>query len=213
MKTDYYPEDFRLTKRMAFVFFMVVVSTIGITALPLYTIRYISIESSLALMVGLEFLISLIVYFSYLRHLQNFKNKPSIKTTTLALVTLSLMQILSFFVTAYGKGVQPTQPQLLEIFLLLLVVPFYEEVIYRGCLFGLVNCITKNILVSSLVTSLVFSLMHTQYNSIAVHVMLFFMSIILVNVRVKTNGLYSPMLVHSGMNALVIMINAQSILR
>lgn len=130
-----------------------------------------------------------------------------------ALVILSLMQIFSFFVTAYGKGVQPTQPQPFEIFLISFIIPFYEEVIYRGCLFGLINYLTKNAITSSLATSLVFSLMHAQYNSIAAHVILFFVSMILINVRIKTNGLYSPILLHSGMNMLAIIINAQNVFR
>jgi len=71
-------------RNVALLFLIVVACSIMITALPLYTIQYISLDRSLMLMFGLELLVSIITYVFLLRNRQDFKNKSSVKVTIFA---------------------------------------------------------------------------------------------------------------------------------
>lgn len=197
------------SKTMAQIFFFAVLFSIAITVLPLYTIQYISIDNSLTLMIGLEFIASLILYIFYLRHLDDFKSKPSRRVTILSGLSLAAIQFTCFLIFVHENNVSPVHTNFLTVLSLVFLIPFYEEIIYRGCLFGLIRYFSKSILISSLVTSLVFSLMHTQYTSISAHFIMFMISTILVNVRVRTNGMLYPILLHSCMNAIIIILNTQ----
>lgn len=93
----------------------------------------------------------------------------------------------------------------LNLFLLVFIVPVYEEVIFRGCLFrGGVITFKGNIYLSSLITSLLFAALHTQYNDIRTFVILFFVSMILIGAHVTSKGMAMPILLHMAMNATVL---------
>lgn len=213
MNNNISPDGIFINKKTPWIFIFAVVLSISMTALPLYTIKYINLDDSLKLMFILEFVFALLIYGLYFRGGGDIKNKKSMKISLMVLFVLSLVQIFSYYKTVYTQDITPTRLDFWPIFLLVVVIPFYEEVIYRGCLFFGLNYFINNVLVSSLITSLVFSLMHTQYNSIDGYAIIFLMSMLLVYVRVKTHGLHYPMLIHSCMNAIVIILNTQVLYR
>ncbi|KKY80310.1 hypothetical protein OA46_20340 [Enterobacter cloacae] len=96
---------------------------------------------------------------------------------------------------------------------MVLVVPCYEEIIYRGCAFGFVCSIyKKNLIIPCVITSLFFCLMHGQYYNFLDQAILFIVSMLLLRIRIKSRSLFYPMLVHSSMNAFVILLNIQNLL-
>ncbi|EQC4551306.1 CPBP family intramembrane glutamic endopeptidase, partial [Cronobacter malonaticus] len=97
------------------------------------------------------------------------------------------------------------------IITLTIIVPIYEEVYYRGCALGLMQIIyKKGNVIPIIISSLFFCAMHTQYRDIYSYIVLFFSSLFIGYVRVKSNGLLLPVLLHSLMNitALLMMINS-----
>ncbi|MBL0876438.1 CPBP family intramembrane metalloprotease [Serratia nevei] len=93
----------------------------------------------------------------------------------------------------------------LNLFLLVFIVPVYEEFIFRGCLFrGGIITFKGNIYLSSLITSLLFAALHTQYNDIRTFVILFLVSMILIGAHVTSKGMVMPILLHMAMNATVL---------
>ncbi|WP_337194169.1 CPBP family intramembrane glutamic endopeptidase [Citrobacter werkmanii] len=70
----------------------------------------------------------------------------------------------------------------------------------------------ENIIIPCVITSLFFSLMHFQYYNVLDQSVLFVVSMLLLGVRIKSRSLFYPMLIHSGMNTFVILLNIQNIL-
>ncbi|WP_265012014.1 CPBP family glutamic-type intramembrane protease, partial [Klebsiella variicola] len=56
-------------------------------------------------------------------------------------------------------------------------------------------------------TSLFFCFMHFQYYNVLDQIVLFVVSVLLLMVRIKSQTPLYPMLMHSGMNAFVILLN------
>ena len=85
------------------------------------------------------------------------------------------------------------------------IVPIYEEIVFRGCLFNSFKFwFNGNVYGSAVVTSFLFSAMHLQYSDIRTFVMLFLVSLTLIVARVKTNGMLMSILLHMLMNVMVI---------
>ncbi|WP_370605507.1 type II CAAX prenyl endopeptidase Rce1 family protein [Citrobacter braakii] len=63
-----------------------------------------------------------------------------------------------------------------------------------------------------MITSLFFSLMHFQYYNILDQSVLFVVSMLLLVVRIQSKSLFYSMLIHSGMNAFVILLNTQKMI-
>lgn len=83
---------------------------------------------------------------------------------------------------------------------LVFMVPFYEEISFRGGLFSALQIWMKNSYVAACVTSLTFALLHTQYSDFTSICVLFLISLALVSARVKSNGLLLPIILHMLMN-------------
>lgn len=95
-------------------------------------------------------------------------------------------------------------PYLFAIF----VMPFSEEYIYRGCLVDFFRYIFKhNIIWPVVLSSIVFCAMHTQYTRVLDFTVLFLVSVILSFSRIKSGSLLPPVLLHSSMNAFVILLS------
>ncbi|HBX2588670.1 TPA: CPBP family intramembrane metalloprotease, partial [Klebsiella pneumoniae] len=85
------------------------------------------------------------------------------------------------------------------------IVPIYEEIVFRGCLFNSFKFwFNGNVYGSAVVTSFLFAVMHLQYSDIRTFVMLFLVSLTLIVARVKSNGILMPILLHMLMNVVVI---------
>lgn len=87
--------------------------------------------------------------------------------------------------------------------------PFYEEVFFRGCLFGslctLTNKVGGGLIIPTLVGALIFSIFHSQYTSISAYGIEFIFAIILTIIRIRTRGLNGPIFAHSALNLFAVL--------
>lgn len=89
--------------------------------------------------------------------------------------------------------------------MMILIVPVYEEMIFRGCLLSVFRYwFGNNIYAAGIVVSLIFSACHLQYLDWQSFVMLFLVSGVFVVGRVKSGGILMPVFLHMLMNMTVI---------
>ena len=86
--------------------------------------------------------------------------------------------------------------------LLVIIAPFFEELLFRGYLFGAIRH-RSGFVVSTLLTSLTFAIMHGQFN---VGVDVFILSLFLCYLREKFDSIWPGMLVHAFKNGLAYVI-------
>lgn len=141
-------------------------------------------------------------------------NKSHWRIGSLTMLLTCLILILFIQLVIYAKREPSLEtfhipndyiaPYLLAIF----VVPFYEECIYRGCLVDFFcNIFKGNLILPILLSSVIFCGMHTQYTGLLDFTVLFVASLIFSFSRIKSGSLLSPMLLHSSMNAFVILLS------
>lgn len=93
------------------------------------------------------------------------------------------------------------------IFLIVFIVPIYEEIVFRGCLFdALLQCFGGRIYLASIATSITFAIFHTQFTDIRALIILGAISTVLVYARIFSKGLLMPILLHISMNGIVMMV-------
>lgn len=93
----------------------------------------------------------------------------------------------------------------LSSILLIFIVPAYEEIVFRGCLFNTFKYwFNENVYLAAIPVSLLFSILHTQYSDIRTLLILFLISLVLIFARVKSNGILMPVVLHMMMNAIII---------
>lgn len=127
----------------------------------------------------------------------------------------SLIMIIQLFVP-YLLAVRKTEEWMISqmsfsgtilwinIFSSVLLVPVYEEIVFRGCLFNSFKFwFNDNIYISAIVTSVIFSALHLQYTDFRTFLMLFLISLVLISAKIKSNGLLMPILLHMAMNAVI----------
>ncbi|TKB44002.1 CPBP family intramembrane glutamic endopeptidase [Thalassotalea mangrovi] len=76
-----------------------------------------------------------------------------------------------------------------------LVAPLFEEVVFRGFMFGRLQYSVAGKWGAVLLTSVVFTLIHGQYNTLEL-TMVFSLAILLGYARLKTGNLYVPIAIH-----------------
>ncbi|HHQ6724436.1 TPA: CPBP family intramembrane glutamic endopeptidase [Serratia fonticola] len=214
-----YASYFSHNKSTAGILFCFVILSVAITSLPLLTVKFIGLEKSVIIVLVVEFFSALGLHFFLLHHYAQYKLTIELKREfikkTLALLLLILTIQFSVFVykiNVYHSNI--IKPDFMSIFAIVFIIPFYEEIFYRGCLFGTICSICKrNVIIPSVITSLLFCLMHTQYYSIPDQFVLFSLSLMLIYIRIETRSLSYPMLLHSGMNVFVVFLNAQEFYR
>ena len=119
----------------------------------------------------------------------------------LATVLVQLFSIFPFFDASEAQDVgfnvlNSGLDRLVALVALVIVAPVFEEIIFRGWLYGkLRDKIPKrySLVLSILITSLTFALLHGQWN---VGVNVFAMSIVLCALREITGTIYSGILLH-----------------
>lgn len=210
--------QFTYSKHNAIIFFMVVSISTIVTLSPAVTLRYIDLDIALFFIFITQAAIATLIYFFYLKKITECKIRIKTDIATIKFSTLSFLVIISIQLTVYCYRdylyhYEPYQIHWIAILVATLIVPYYEEIIYRACVFGfLCSVYRKNIIIPCVITSLFFSLMHFQYYNILDQSVLFVVSMLLLGVRIKSRSLFHPMLIHSGMNAFVILLNGQKIL-
>lgn len=183
---------FSHNKKNAIYLLLVFILSFFITALPLAMMQYVGFDMSFSIMIGIEFVVAVLFYMCIMRSFPECGFTVRIDNKSLKISITLLLTLLSIQTFSYISGnniyhYEPVRPSIFSILTLVLVIPFYEEVFYRGCLFGFICSVyRKGVLLPSVVTSLVFSLMHTQHYDIMSQCIYFFMALIFVYVRVKT---------------------------
>lgn len=218
MHSEFTP-TFSHNKKISFFLFFSFSISVAITAAPLFLIKSVDPEKSLLMMFFIELFFSFLVYIALLRHFPIYHLVPErrptfIRTTFILLILITLIQIIVYLYNSNFYHYQTTQLNFISLILLIFIIPFYEEIFYRGCLFGfLCSVCKKNLIIPGIITSLMFCIMHTQYLTFLYQTMLFIISSMLIYIRVKTKSLAYPMILHSCMNALVVFLNVQSLYR
>ena len=88
-------------KRTSFFLVTSFVLSVVFTAIPLFIMKYVSIERSLVMMFFIEFLFGVFVYMAVLRHFPHYKftlerNPEFIKKTLFLFILIALIQISVF---------------------------------------------------------------------------------------------------------------------
>ncbi|MDA2825404.1 CPBP family intramembrane metalloprotease [Escherichia coli] len=92
----------------------------------------------------------------------------------------------------------------IKIFSSVFLVPVYEEIVFRGCLFNSFKLwFHDNIYIPAIVTSVIISALHRQYTYFRTFLMLFLVSLVLISAKIKSNGLLMPILLHMAMNVAI----------
>ncbi|PEI05879.1 CPBP family intramembrane metalloprotease [Pantoea agglomerans] len=85
--------------------------------------------------------------------------------------------------------------------LIALIVPVYEEIVFRGCLMNVsLYWSNNNSTLSTIIVSVLFSAVHMQYHNYTSFIILFVVSCILTYSRVLTGGILTSILLHILMN-------------
>lgn len=204
---------YKYSKDNAIAFLLLVVISTVVIFTPAFTIQYIGLDLAFSFVFITEILISTSFYIFYLRRIPGCKitiktNAKTLKLLVISFAVIALMQLLIFAYRDNLNNSESTSLNWIEIFILVLIVPYYEEIVYRTCLFGLL-CATykKELFIPCVCTSLFFCLMHPQYYNVADQIILFIMSMLLLNIRICSKGIFYPMLLHAGINGFVILLN------
>lgn len=189
-----------------------------ITTLPLLTLKLYSPDISFLIMVGAEILIAVLAYFFCFRKLSGFSLQIYASRKILYLLSFYIfivvfLQFIAFFIIQNNYPSPPAHFSVLLVILLVIVAPVYEEFFFRGCLFGGLSLLLKNNIIAGVVTSIIFCAMHTQYSEFYDFLVLFISSLFMVHMRLRTNGLLYPIILHGTMNLAFVIINAQNIYR
>ena len=210
--------QFIYSKKHAIVFLAVVIISTIITLTPAIMMHYVGLDTAFFIIFITEILISTFVYFFYLKNIPGCRIKvssspASVKFSVISFFIIIFIQLTVYCYRDYLYHYKPSQINWITVLVMTLVVPYYEEIVYRACAFGFLRSIFKeNIIIPCVITSLFFSLMHFQYYNVLDQSVLFVVSMLLLGVRIKSRSLFYPMLIHSGMNTFVILLNIQNIL-
>ncbi|EPY7206026.1 CPBP family intramembrane glutamic endopeptidase [Klebsiella quasipneumoniae] len=158
----------------------------------------------------MEFVVSFIIYLIFYRKTLN-PIKEGRRIFFISLVVVVGIQFLTYVLQKHDIGsLKISSDNALSLFMLAAIIPFYEEVFYRGCLFDALTSVFKGrLFFPSIITSVIFSFMHTQYSGIMPFLIMFFISLILINARLTCNNIISPIFLHCTMNSFFIIINMQ----
>lgn len=183
--------------------------------LPYVTINFIGlgVDDSYNIMLSVQMLMVFLAYRYIIGAMPEFNMKYNLKMDVknklyFLFALIFLVQIFSFLwrIDIVHSGTLPFSPGL--ILTLVVIVPFYEEVFFRGCLFGGICSFFKGgVVLPAMITSLIFCLMHMQNYNIIDQLSLFISSMIFVCARIITKGLFYPVALHSGMNAVFLSLN------
>ncbi|ESL75071.1 CPBP family glutamic-type intramembrane protease [Enterobacter hormaechei] len=171
---------FIYSKKNVIVLFIASVISIIITLSPSITLRYLTLDVSFFLLFIAEFSIAFFLYIFYLRKLDGFKLRPSrdLTSTKFSIVVLFVILLVQYNVYLYRDNLYhygPSHISFIAFIIATFLVPYYEEIIYRGCIFGVFHSIfNKKYIIPCILTSLSFCLMHGQYYNILDQSILFF---------------------------------------
>lgn len=194
--------------------FILMVILIGAPLLLPEKLRWVLIENGffIPLMFTIEFLVIFPLYFFHLRKKEGFgAGAFSLKDFLLFFFLILIIQfaipVLSAEEPQHVSNYVVTPPFISFIFIqisYIILAPVYEEIAIRGGLFGSLNIFLRAKIPAAILSSLIFSFLHTQYSGYKPFVILFFVSLTLTVARIRSNGLLLPVMLHVMMNCIVI---------
>lgn len=202
-------------KTTIYILFFITMISILWVEIPYLTTSFmdISLDNSFYIMLSLQLVTACSSYFLFLKRKAGFKIFGKIKNDIIikllfCFLFILIMQLADSFLLNNNEDFEPFLLNPIIILTLLFIVPFYEEIFFRGCLFSAFCSTFKgSIIIPSILTSIIFCVIHTQYDSVIEQGILFLSSLILTYTRVLTNYLFYPMLIHSGMNFVFLTLN------
>lgn len=208
---DYFDNDKKLLMKL------IVVGIMAMLALntPLFLMNYfdVGLDNAIYSMLFVETSLSALMYTLVLKGRKAFDMRISQNKKTLIILFCVFVGafILKTMPYDFFNKNGPTDaleltPQL--VITLMLIVPFYEEIIFRGCLFG-VFCFLfkKNILAAMIMTSIIFAVSHASFLNISDQIELFLTGMLLNHARVLSKGFFYPISLHSFANLLFLYVN------
>ncbi|MGU3523723.1 CPBP family intramembrane glutamic endopeptidase [Enterobacteriaceae bacterium C23F] len=194
------------------VYFIVVfILSFAITSLPLFIINYtkLSLNDAIYLMCVVELTLAVATYGLFLHRLSEFKfSRFSLRQYTYLLITIVTLQFTCIMLSLGLNKPAVITLDFLSVITLVFIIPVYEEIFYRGCLFGFFcSLFKKGIVTPAILTSFVFSFMHMQFTSGLEYILMFTVGLILAYARIITKGLLLPIALHSTMNAFALTYN------
>ncbi|EIZ7192472.1 CPBP family intramembrane metalloprotease [Salmonella enterica] len=214
-KTNSTNNFFSYKKTTNYILFLIPIINILWVGIPYLTTTFmdISLDNSFYIMLTLQLLTAFFSYFLFLKKKAGFKILGKIKTDVaikllFCFIFILLIQLTDSFLFNVDDDFEPLLLNPVITLTLLVIVPFYEEIFFRGCLFnGFCSIFKGRMITPSILTSIVFCISHMQYDNIVEQSILFISSLILTYTRVLTNYLFYPMLIHSGMNLVFLTLN------
>lgn len=197
-----------------FSMFLLMVAITFIPALVKKHNDLITYETLLPLLYATEFIILIPLYFLF------FKKRPGLGRGTfnvkLFFLLLSIIMLLQFVAPGL-LGIKKAEEWMvsqvtlenhyfwLNNIMLIFIVPVYEEIVFRGCLFNTFKYwFNENVYLSAGLVSVLFSILHTQYSDMRTLFILFLISLVFIFAKVKSNGILMPVILHIMMNMVVI---------
>ncbi len=159
-----------------------------------------------------EFLILVPLYFIFFRKREGLGRGSFRLDVFFTLFSLIIIQLFVPYLLAVRKTEEWMISQMsfsgailwINIFSSVLLVPVYEEIVFRGCLFNSFKLwFHDNIYIPAIVTSVIISALHLQYTYFRTFLMLFLVSLVLISAKIKSNGLLMPILLHIAMNVAI----------
>lgn len=215
-KVHYSEEYINNTKAVAgcFSMFLLMVAITFIPALLSNRADLMNRGLLIPLLYGMEFIIIAPLYYFFFRNREGLgKGHFFPKTFFILLVSILLLQFVVPYLLGMRKAESWTIEQVslnhsafwLANLPLIFIVPIYEEIVFRGCLFNAFKYwFNENIYGSAVAVSVLFSVLHTQYSDVRTFFILFLVSLVLVAARVKSTGILMPIVLHMMMNGIVI---------
>ncbi|CAI1588225.1 CAAX amino terminal protease self- immunity [Serratia grimesii] len=206
----------RKSSKLAFACFSMFLLMVGLTFYPMIIPDKVALLESgllLPILYTIEFFIITPLYVIYFSKLDDMGlGHFSFRQFFVFIFLILLVQLAGAYILDIRKAENWMMEQesvkgglfWLNFLLLVFIVPIYEELVFRGCLLtALITFSRGNIYIASLVTSVLFAMLHTQYTDIRSLIILFLVSIILISVRIISRGVMMPVLLHMTMNGCV----------
>lgn len=160
-------------EKKCFLFLCIFILSVIVNFTAKIFIPVIGVMKSLQLTFLIEFIFGVVVFIYFFAKAE-FISAVKIKIASVALCILLLIQFAAYSIRAHEAGFMTiTRDNILTILMMVLIAPFFEEVFYRGCLLGFLKPLASDIVFPIMATSVLFSLMHMQYNSLTDHFILF----------------------------------------
>lgn len=195
-------------------FLFTITAYIAFTISPYLLMRFFSVGFDDSIVVMLVGQISL-AFFSYKKFSKilfgfNFKFLASKENLTLYIIlfVLSLFQSSSVYIFSENNQYENSHVTIPLVMVTLLLVPIYEEIFFRGVVYGLMKLKFRNEkMICYLITAILFCLIHFNSYEINQQLNIFISGLMLCHIRERTNGLFYPVLLHSAINFLSLVIH------